>query len=135
MKNNFILAAGISGAAAVALGAFAAHGLKPLMSSADYGIFKTGSEYHFYHSILLFGIGILSAVFKEEKRMLNFAGGFLLAGIILFSGSLYLLSVREVLETRSFSWLGPLTPLGGLCFIVGWILIGVYGIRLNKTSV
>ncbi|MBV1872079.1 MAG: DUF423 domain-containing protein [Gammaproteobacteria bacterium] len=104
---------------AVVLGAFAAHGLKAHLSSASIATFTTGVTYQFYHSLGLLVIG-LSTLHYSEARWLNMAGKLFIAGIILFSGSLYGLSL--------FKWgfLGPVTPLGGLSFIAGWGLMAFH---------
>lgn len=97
---------------AVALGAFGAHALKGQLSEYSLDVYKTAVLYHMIHGLGLFVIAWLSTYFADPKVQL--AGYFLLAGIILFSGSLYLLS------TLGWKWLGPITPIGGLSFIIGW---------------
>ena len=118
MKNTFILAGSISGAVAVMLGAFAAHGLKSVLSEENLRVFHTGVEYQFYHTFALLITGLL--IDKIKTSLATTAGYLFLAGIILFSGSLYLLTT-----VPSLHWMGFVTPLGGLCFIGGWILLGV----------
>ncbi|TDF42297.1 DUF423 domain-containing protein [Alteromonadaceae bacterium M269] len=104
----------------VILGAFAAHGLKAVLASAQLAAFKTGVEYQFYHGLALV---LLSAVQPQymasdnKKVLANRAGLFFVLGTVLFSGSLYLLA------TTGIKIFGPITPLGGLCFIVGWSLM------------
>jgi len=102
---------------AVAIGAFGAHGLKAHLSNEMLLIYKTGVEYHFYHALGLLLIGILSI--SMPSGLLNWSAIFLTAGIILFSGSLYILAVTGI------KWLGAITPLGGLSFITGWVLLFV----------
>lgn len=111
----------ITGILAVVIGAFGAHGLKPRLSSDQLGTFNTGVSYHFYH-LLAMSFAYLLHVHTDHKWVRR---GFwvFLAGIILFSGSLYLLSTRELIGLTTYKWLGPLTPIGGLCFILGWISI------------
>ena len=132
MKNYTILIAGIVGALAVGIGAFGAHGLKPLLTTEQLEVFKTGSQYHFYHAITMLLIGVISG--KGEHRSLSWAAGAMLAGILLFSGSLYLLASREVLGIENWKWLGPVTPIGGFCFILGWISLAIYGIQAASAS-
>ena len=104
----------------VILGAFAAHGLKAVLAGAQLAVFKTGVEYQFYHGLALI---LLSAVQPQymisdnKKVMAKRAGLFFVLGTVLFSGSLYLLA------TTGIKVFGPITPLGGLCFIVGWSLM------------
>ena len=99
----------------VALGAFGAHALRGKISDHYLEIFKTGVLYHFMHALGLFVIAWLSTQIADPK--LNCVGGLFIAGIILFSGSLYLLAATGI------KWLGAITPLGGLSFLVGWLLL------------
>ena len=115
MQKLFLMAGGIAMAAAVALGAFGAHGLKKMLSEEMLTIFETGVRYHFYHAIGLLFVGF-AARFLPHSNMLAWAGWLMVAGILIFSGSLYLLSVSGI------RWLGAVTPIGGLCFIASWIL-------------
>jgi len=114
MNRSFIGLACISGGIAVGLGAFAAHGLKAVLPEDSLRVFHTGVEYQFYHTFALLGVGLLQE--KFTGKLMSAAGILFLTGIILFSGSLYLLSVNEALK-----WLGAVTPIGGLCFLGGWI--------------
>lgn len=125
MKNYMIITASISGAIAVGLGAFAAHGLKSVLSEENLRIFHTAVEYQFYHSFALMFAGILTERFKN--RMISFAGISLMSGIILFSGSLYLLATHETSK-----WLGYFTPFGGLLFLAGWLSIAL-GVLSERT--
>ncbi len=118
------MVAGFSGATAVALGAFAAHGLKQIISEDQLRIFHTGVEYHFYHTFALFAVAFLSE--KINSKVINFSGWLFTAGIILFSGSLYLLATLP-----SLYWVGIITPIGGLCFILGWLFVAFAAIKSN----
>ncbi len=100
---------------AVVVGAFGAHALKARLSDDMMEVYKTGVEYHFYHALGLLLIGVLSLHFPSG--LIHWSALFLLIGVILFSGSLYLMAVTGI------KWLGAITPLGGLCFIAGWILL------------
>ncbi len=100
---------------AVALGAFGAHALRSKLTDYSVDIYKTAVLYHMIHALGLFVIGYLSGLSNDPK--IGWAGFFLIAGIILFSGSLYLLSVTGL------KWLGAITPLGGSSFLTGWVLI------------
>jgi len=104
-------------ALAVAIGAFGAHGLKAHLSTEMLQTYKTGVEYHFYHALGLLLIGILSISFPSS--LLNWSAILLAIGIILFSGSLYVLAITGI------KWLGAITPFGGLSFIAGWVLLFV----------
>lgn len=100
------------------LGAFGAHALKSRLAPDQLAVFETGVRYQMYHAFALFVVAWMSE--KVPGPMTSRAGWFLVAGIVLFSGSLYLLSSRSLLGIESWTWLGPVTPLGGLCFIAGW---------------
>lgn len=102
-------------ALAVALGAFGAHGLKSQLSTDMMQTYKTGVEYHFYHALGLLLIGILAISYPSE--LMKWSAIFMAAGILVFSGSLYVLAVTGI------KWLGAITPIGGLSFIAGWILL------------
>ncbi len=115
MSKPILMTASILLALAVAIGAFGAHGLKAHLSNEMLQTFKTGVEYHFYHALGLLLIGVLSI--SIPSNLLNWSAILLTVGIILFSGSLYVLSITGV------KWLGAITPLGGLSFIAGWVLL------------
>ncbi len=104
----------VSGLLAVALGAFGAHALKASLAADLLEIYHTGNAYHFYHSFALLAVGFLSL--HTGGRSLAASGWCFLAGILLFSGSLYLLAVTGIRA------LGAITPIGGVLFIVGWAL-------------
>jgi uncharacterized membrane protein YgdD (TMEM256/DUF423 family) len=108
MNRTWIGIAAINGGLAVIAGAFAAHGLKAHLSADALSVFETGARYHMYHALAM----ALAALIPAPRAAIAF-----LAGIILFSGSLYLLALTGV------TLLGAITPLGGLCFIAGWGLL------------
>jgi uncharacterized membrane protein YgdD (TMEM256/DUF423 family) len=97
----------------VSLGAFGAHALRGKLDVYGIDIFKTAVLYHFIHAIGILIVGVLS----KENSNLNLAALFFILGIVLFSGSLYLLSVTGI------KWLGAITPLGGLAFLAGWLYL------------
>jgi uncharacterized membrane protein YgdD (TMEM256/DUF423 family) len=117
MKSKATLAiAAVSGLLAVILGASGAHALKPmLIASGHLDAFKTAVDYHFYHTFALLVAGIMLK--QQHSRLISFASLSFLVGIVLFSGSLYLISLATV------SGIGILTPIGGVFFIVGWALL------------
>jgi len=122
--KKILFIASILGALGVILGAFGAHSLKAVLSPIQLSGYETGIAYHFYHSLALIGIGILLAV--NPNKWLKSAAILFLLGILLFSGSLYLLGCRELLGIDAWrSVLGPITPIGGLCFILAWIMMAV----------
>lgn len=117
IKLNTIQIAGILGGLAVAIGAFGAHGLEALLeSNGRTETFETAVKYHFYHALAILAVGIWQRIEKTDKR-LNTAVWMFLIGILIFSGSLYALSLTGI------SWLGAITPIGGLAFILGWVFV------------
>ncbi|RIH66047.1 DUF423 domain-containing protein [Mariniphaga sediminis] len=115
MAKTILMTASVLLALAVALGAFGAHGLKSQLSTDMLQTYKTGVEYHFYHALGLLLIGILAVMYPSG--LLKWSAILLTAGIIVFSGSLYVLAVSGI------KWLGAITPLGGLSFIAGWVVL------------
>ncbi len=114
---KLILVAGaIAMALAVVLGAFGAHGLKSKISADMMAVYQTGVQYHFYHALGVLLIGLLVQHFPQVN-LLHWSAWVLLAGIVLFSGSLYVLSVTGVRV------LGAITPIGGVLFIAGWLML------------
>ena len=118
MAKLFIIIGSLSMSISVALGALGAHALKEKLSEKLLATFKTGVEYQLYHSLALIAVGILLLYFKKGA-LFNWSGYLFIAGILLFSGSLYLLALA------SAKWAGPITPLGGLSFIVAWLLLAL----------
>lgn len=116
----------VLGACAVGLGAFGAHGLRPLLDDSQLETFKTASLYHFIHLLAMFVIASNPKVSKVNNQ------SFLLFffGIILFSGSLYILSTKHLMGGDIWDILGPITPLGGVLLIAGWLNL----FRSNHTS-
>lgn len=125
MDKRFLSISFLLGALAVALGAFGAHALKEMVEERAIETYQTGVQYHFYHVIALAITGLLlkSGTNIWYKR----AGYLFITGIIIFSGSLYCMTFLKAASVEGVGWLGAITPLGGLCFIVGWVclLMGV----------
>ncbi len=113
MNTPFVIFAALNGFIAVALGAFAAHGLKNSLTPDLLSTFQTGVQYHMYHALALFGVGLLALHFPGNT-LLRVSGYLFLLGILFFSGSLYTLSLTGV------RWLGAITPIGGVLFLAGW---------------
>lgn len=120
MHKGFIKTAALLGALSVALGAFAAHGLKKIFAADNLQIFETAVRYQFYHVFALLAVGILYAAFPG--KLLAWAGKLFIAGILLFSGSLYLLCYVKYSE-MPLNWIGAITPFGGAAFIAGWLML------------
>jgi uncharacterized membrane protein YgdD (TMEM256/DUF423 family) len=121
MNRNFLSIAALLGALSVALGAFAAHKLKEIASPDAVAVFETGVRYQFYHVFALMIVALLSEKFNN-KWMIR-AGNCFITGIILFSGSLYILTALKIADNEHFKLVGIATPVGGLFFIVGWLFL------------
>ena len=122
MHKKFIAAGAILGGLSVALGAFGAHGLQKI--TEDIKIiqnFQTAAQYQMYHSLALIATGILFE--KFGGKLLNTAAVLFILGIVFFSGSLYLMPWLKVEGSSAVKAIGPVTPLGGVCFIAGWLLL------------
>ncbi len=132
MHRWFLVTAALIGALSVALGAFAAHGLKQVVPAESVAIFETGVRYQFYHAFALLAVAILYE--KYPGRLLQWAGYCFQIGIILFSGSLYALTALKAAETVGISKIGLITPFGGLFFIAGWILMVIAFIRKGPVN-
>ncbi len=122
MDRLFFAAGSASAFLAVALGAFGAHGLRNILAADALAIFETGVRYQMYHALALLAVGLLTAV-RGSSGTLTASGWLFVIGTIIFSGSLYLLSVTGI------RWLGAITPLGGVCFLVAWALLVVSALR------
>ncbi|WP_298186368.1 DUF423 domain-containing protein [uncultured Pseudomonas sp.] len=124
MLRIYLLLAALFGFSGVALGAFAAHGLKAHLSAEYLAVFHTAVQYQMIHALALFGVGLLALL--RPSRMVNCAGSLFALGILLFSGSLYALTLS------GSSALGLITPLGGLAFLAGWACLGAAAWRLKE---
>jgi uncharacterized membrane protein YgdD (TMEM256/DUF423 family) len=123
MLRTFLMLSAFFGFTGVALGAFAAHGLKNRLTPEYLAIFHTGVLYQLIHTLAIFGVAILAT--QIQGRLVSYAGIAFVLGILLFSGSLYLLTLTGV------SKLGIITPIGGLCFLIGWFILGWLAWRLG----
>jgi uncharacterized membrane protein YgdD (TMEM256/DUF423 family) len=129
MHKGFLKTAALLGALSVALGAFAAHTLKESISDYALEIFETAVKYQFYHVFALIAAGI---IYKEfPNKLISWSGKLFIAGIVLFSGSLYVLAAIKAAVLPGYNWIGAITPVGGLCFIAGWIFLFI-GISRKK---
>ncbi|SIR54374.1 Uncharacterized membrane protein YgdD, TMEM256/DUF423 family [Pseudomonas sp. B10] len=126
MLRGFLMLAAFFGFTGVALGAFAAHGLKNRLTPEYLTIFHTGVTYQLVHTLALFGVALLAT--QIQGRLITWAGVSFTVGIVLFSGSLYLLTMTGI------SKLGIITPFGGLAFLIGWVCLGLAAWRLQLTA-
>ncbi|HCS28303.1 MAG TPA: DUF423 domain-containing protein [Spongiibacteraceae bacterium] len=126
MSQFFLAASAASGFLAVALGAFGAHALKSRLSPELLSVYETAVQYHFYHALALFGVALLMANALPsglQQSLLKASAVLFLAGLVLFSGSLYALALSGV------KVLGAITPVGGLCFLAAWACLFVAAVR------
>lgn len=123
MLRSFLMLAAFFGFTGVALGAFAAHGLKNRLSADYLAIFHTGVTYQLVHTLALLGVALLAT--HIPGRIVTWAGIAFVIGILLFSGSLYLLTLTGITK------LGMITPLGGVAFLIGWLCLGLAAWRLS----
>jgi len=129
--NKLGLLIGFVGALAVVLGAFGAHSLKALLPADKLLIYNTGITYHFYHLFAMIFAWV--AAENSEARWALRAFYCFFIGIILFSGSIYLLATRDLIGLVNYKWVGPITPIGGVFFILGWLFLGMtfYNRKIN----
>lgn len=126
MNKRIILTAAFFGTLAVILGAFGAHGLKSVVNTEALSIWAKGVEYQFYH---VFALLFLSTFARFRNKLIDWSYYCFTAGILLFSGSLYLLATHKVLNISFVNFIGPVTPLGGMFFIAGWVLLFFAALR------
>jgi len=125
MRSIFLFLSAVCGLTGVAMGAFGAHGLKAVLTADMMAVYKTAVDYQMWHAL---GLGLI-AVFRlqsPEAKHLKWAGWLMFAGILLFSGSLYLLSILGL------KWLGMITPLGGVCFLLAWACVAIFAYKSEK---
>jgi uncharacterized membrane protein YgdD (TMEM256/DUF423 family) len=123
MHKGFLQTAALLGALSVALGAFGAHGLKKIVPPETVSTFETGVRYQFYHVFALLAVAMLYDKFSAD--WMRYAGICFLVGMLLFSGSLYVLTALKATNTVGLSGIGAITPFGGLFLIAGWVCMFV----------
>jgi len=132
MQKTFLIVGSVLGMLSVILGAFGAHVLKTVISSEAINIFETAVRYQFYHVFALIATGIL---YKEFPLRYTIIAGYLfIYGIILFSGSLYILTYFKGAAIVGYNWIGMITPLGGLLLIAGWIFLTIACASRNRLT-
>lgn len=124
MTRIFLLIASILGGISVVFGAFASHALKDRLSASSLAIWETGTKYQMYHALALILVALLVSRFPDSM-LLIVAGYAFIAGIFIFSGSLYALTLTGI------KWLGAITPIGGLALITGWLCLALATGRLE----
>ncbi|WP_299890373.1 DUF423 domain-containing protein [uncultured Lacinutrix sp.] len=128
MNRKILILATIFGLLAVVIGAFAAHGLKPLLSVDAMQSFETGVRYQMYHALLLLFIGVSKILSIKTRKIIYYLVG---AGVFFFSGSIYLLATNT-LSTIDFKVIGFITPIGGVLLIAAWIVLLISFLKSNK---
>ena len=126
MKLNWFAVGAFAAAIGVALGAFGAHALKSRVTEDLLAVFETGVRYQMYHALAL--LAVAWAATRWPGGLINASGWLFLFGILIFSGSLYVMTLTGV------RWLGAITPIGGLCFILGWITLAATALRSTGQS-
>lgn len=121
MHKVYLLIGTVLAGLSVVLGAFGAHGLKQIVPPDTVATYQTGVQYQMYHAFALIVVGMLYERFPNN--FVNLAGMFFIAGIVLFSGSLYLLVSLKAMNRVGLSGVGIITPIGGVLFITGWVLL------------
>ena len=133
MLRKSIIFAALSGGLAVIMGAFGAHKIKDLISPQDLEIWNKGVLYQFIHAFAILAVGLISKI--HFHKTLNYALTTFALGILFFSGSLYILAFRNVMDLGfAVKILGPVTPIGGSLFIAGWISLLIYGLKHSKND-
>lgn len=125
MSNIFLAIASVLAGLAVALGAFASHALKETLTAQSLQIWETGTKYQMYHALALFLVALLISQQETSSISLTIAGYAFIFGILLFSGSLYALSLTNI------KILGAITPIGGVAFLIGWVCLVITAIYFN----
>jgi uncharacterized membrane protein YgdD (TMEM256/DUF423 family) len=128
MNRQIIITAAVLGMLGVIAGAFAAHGLKPKLTPQNLEIWHTAVQYQFYH---VFALLFLATFSRFNNGLISISYYLFTFGIIFFSGSLYLLACRDLIGWSWLSIMGPITPLGGVLFIAGWVCLALAAFR-NK---
>ena len=127
MKSSFLFLGALSALIGVGMGAFGAHGLKATLSPELLSVYQTGVSYQMWHALGLICIALMSQQ-VSESRLLNWAGYLMFAGILMFSGSLYLLALLNL------KWLGMITPLGGVSFIMAWAFLAIFAAKKTTSQ-
>lgn len=127
MHSFFLFLGALSAMTAVAFGAFGAHSLKDVLSPELLAVYHTGVDYQFWHALGLIAIALLQLQ-SPPSRLLDWSGRLMFIGIVLFSGSLYCLTLLNL------KWIGAITPIGGVCFLLSWVLLAVFAARKKPQS-
>jgi len=135
MYKKLLIFSGVLGILAVILGAFGAHALAAKLSESQLNTYQTGIQYHYYHSITLLVVVLASRFYSKPIWLYRGAVCFIL-GILCFSGSIYLLACKELLSLQNWTKIiGPITPIGGLFFMLGWATIIIHALQDSEPNI
>jgi len=132
MTKNILIKAGVLGCTAVLGGAFGAHALKEILSPEHLVSFQTGVRYQMIHAVVLLFLFMIVNKKKFESKYFLLAAKFIFWGVILFSGSIYILTLKNIIGLEALKFAGPITPLGGLLIITGWVFVVWGGVKIKK---
>lgn len=130
MSRSILIKAGILGMIAVLGGAFGAHALKEVLSPEHLASFNTGVRYQMIHAVVLIGLFLLGI--KFEMKQFRIAAQLIFWGVILFSVSIYLLTLKNIIGVEALKFAGPITPIGGLLIITGWLFMVLGAMKVKK---
>lgn len=130
MTNNILIKGGILGITAVIGGAFGAHALKEILTPAHLASYQTGVQYQLIHAVVLLFLFLLTL--KFDNQQFKIAAHLIFWGVILFSGSIYILTLKNIIGLEALKFAGPITPLGGLLIISGWIYLTIGAVKLKR---
>jgi len=128
MRSVALFLGALSALTGVGMGAFGAHALKTILSPEMLAVYQTGVSYQMWHALGLIGIAIIQQLQAEDSALLNWAARLMFLGIVIFSGSLYCLTILNQ------SWLGMFTPIGGVSFLTAWSLIAIFAVKKPHQS-
>ncbi len=130
MNKSILIKAAVFGVIAVIGGAFGAHALKAILSAEHLASFNTGVRYQLIHAVVLLVLFLLKSRF--DLKQFNIAANLIFWGVILFSGSIYLLTLKNIIGAEWLKFAGPITPIGGTLIIAGWVFIILGGLKIKK---
>jgi uncharacterized membrane protein YgdD (TMEM256/DUF423 family) len=130
MSKNTLIKAGILGMIAVLGGAFGAHALKEILSLEHLASFNTGVRYQMIHAVVLICLFLIGS--KFEMKQFKIATQLIFWGVILFSGSIYVLTLKNIIGLEALKFAGPITPIGGLFIITGWLFIVLGAMKIKR---
>ncbi|MEO8773037.1 MAG: DUF423 domain-containing protein [Gelidibacter sp.] len=130
MNRTILITASVLGIIAIALGAFGAHGLKELISVEAQQTFETGVRYQMYHALMLLFVGGTTFLTEKSKKTIYLL---VLVGVVLFSGSIYGLSTRDITEIN-FKSIGFVTPIGGMLLIIAWVIMMINFLKVTRDN-